>query len=62
MQLLPDVRVQAVRPGRFAVGSRLTSLDSLALTQYRTGTLTDALAARTHYGPGQLSSTNSDRE
>ncbi|WP_133271628.1 TonB-dependent receptor [Hymenobacter radiodurans] len=61
VQLLPDVRVQAARPGRFAVGSRLTSIDSLALSQYRTGTLTDVLAARTplfikNYGPGQLSS------
>lgn len=60
-QLLPDVRVQGVRPGRFAVGSRLTSIDSLALSQYRTGTLSDVLAARTplyikNYGPGQLSS------
>ncbi|MBC6606277.1 TonB-dependent receptor [Hymenobacter sp. BT188] len=61
VQVLPDVRVQAARPGRFAVGSRLTTIDSLALTQYRTGTLTDVLAARTplfikNYGPGQLSS------
>lgn len=61
IQMLPDVRVQAARPGRFAVGSRLTTIDSLALSQYRTGTLTDVLAARTplfikNYGPGQLSS------
>lgn len=59
VQALPGVRVQGTQPGRFAVGSRRTSLDSLALRQAATGTLADALALRTplylkNYGPGQL--------
>ncbi|MBC6990904.1 TonB-dependent receptor plug domain-containing protein [Hymenobacter sp. BT491] len=59
--VLPAVRVQAVPLSRFAVGSRVTSIDSATLAQYRSGTLTDVLAARTplyikNYGPGQLSS------
>ncbi len=58
VQVLPGVRVEGVRPGRFAVGSRVTALDSVALA--RTGaTLAEALAANTtlylkEYGPGQL--------
>ncbi|RSK51154.1 TonB-dependent receptor [Hymenobacter rigui] len=61
VQQLPTVRIPGVRPERFAVGSRRLMLDSLALTNYRTGTLTDALSARTaiylkNYGPGQLAS------
>ncbi|RPD49876.1 TonB-dependent receptor [Hymenobacter sediminis] len=60
-QHLPLVRVPGVRPDRFAVGSRRFTLDSLALTTYRTGTLADVLNARTalylkNYGPGQLAS------
>ena len=60
VQALPDVRVQGVRLNRFAVGSRVLTLDSTALAPYRTGTLTDVLSARTplylkNYGPGQLS-------
>ncbi|SHI71984.1 iron complex outermembrane recepter protein [Hymenobacter daecheongensis DSM 21074] len=58
---LPAVRVQGVAPGRFAVGSRVTQLDSLALALSRSGTLADVLASRTplylkNYGPGQLAS------
>lgn len=58
---LPAVRVAGLRPTRFAVGSRQLVLDSLGLNNYRTGTLADALGARTaiylkNYGPGQLSS------
>jgi vitamin B12 transporter len=58
---LGEVRVQAVRPSRFAVGSRQVVLDSLALAQYRGGTLAELLEARTplyfkNYGPGQLAS------
>jgi vitamin B12 transporter len=61
IQRLPTVRVAGVRMERFAVGSRRLALDSLALTNYRTGTLTDVLGARTaiylkNYGPGQLAS------
>ncbi|MCA8831762.1 TonB-dependent receptor [Hymenobacter pini] len=61
IQHLPVVHVPGTRPERFAVGSRRIPLDSLALATYRTGTLTDALSARTaiylkNYGPGQLSS------
>ncbi|MET4105429.1 TonB-dependent receptor [Hymenobacter sp. UYP22] len=61
VQRLPTVRISGVRVERFAVGSRRFSLDSLALTTYRTGTLTDVLSARTavylkNYGPGQLAS------
>jgi vitamin B12 transporter len=58
---LPEARVRAVRPSRFAVGSRQWAVDSLALSQYRTGTVADVLQARTlayikNYGPGQLAS------
>jgi vitamin B12 transporter len=58
---LPEARVRAVRPSRFAVGSPQWAIDSLALSQYRTGTVADVLAARTpayikNYGPGQLAS------
>ena len=60
-QQLPTVRVAGLRPTRFAVGSRQLTLDSVALNSYRSGTLADALGARTaiylkNYGPGQLSS------
>ncbi|MDF7813074.1 TonB-dependent receptor [Hymenobacter sp. YC55] len=60
VQQLPNVRVPGVRLSRFAVGSRDLTLDSTALAPYRSGTLTDALSARTplylrNYGPGQLS-------
>ncbi|MBD2714391.1 TonB-dependent receptor plug domain-containing protein [Microvirga sp. STR05] len=61
VQRLPAVRVQGVRPSRFAVGSRVTAvLDSGAVLP--TGsTLAEALASRTplylkEYGPGQLAS------
>ena len=58
---LPEARVRAVRPERFAVGSTQWVIDSLALNQYRTGTVADVLATRTpayikNYGPGQLAS------
>ncbi len=58
---LPEARVRAVRPSRFAVGTAQWAVDSLALSQYRAGTVADALAARTpayirNYGPGQLAS------
>ena len=61
VQRLPAVRVAGLQPSRFAVGSRRLTLDSLALNNYRTGTLTDVLSARTalylkNYGPGQLAS------
>jgi iron complex outermembrane receptor protein len=60
-RVLPTVQVQALRPTRYAAGSRITSLDSVALAPYQTGTVADALAARTplyikNYGPGQLAS------
>ena len=58
---LPEARVRAVQPSRFAVGTTRWGLDSLALSEYRGGTVADALAARTpayikNYGPGQLAS------
>jgi iron complex outermembrane receptor protein len=58
---LGEVRVRPVRPSRFAVGTRQVVLDSLALAQYRGGTLVELLEARTplyfkNYGPGQLAS------
>ncbi|MCB2376227.1 TonB-dependent receptor [Hymenobacter sp. BT635] len=61
MQQLPAVRVQGTKPGRFAVGSHVTTIDSVALAQYRNGTVADILSARTpiyikNYGPGQLAS------
>jgi iron complex outermembrane receptor protein len=60
VQALPAVRVQGIPPGRFAVGSRTTALDSAALARTG-GTLAEALAAHTtlylkEYGPGQLAS------
>ncbi|WP_375436994.1 TonB-dependent receptor plug domain-containing protein [uncultured Hymenobacter sp.] len=60
VQQLPTVRVPGIRLSRFAVGSRVLTLDSTALAPYRSGTLTEALSARTplylkNYGPGQLS-------
>jgi vitamin B12 transporter len=58
---LPEAQVRAVRPSRFAVGTSQWAVDSLALGQYRTGTVADVLQARTpayikNYGPGQLAS------
>ncbi|GAA4356275.1 TonB-dependent receptor [Hymenobacter saemangeumensis] len=60
-QRLAEVRVRAVRPEQFAVGTRRLSPDSLVLSQYRGGTVADVLQARStlyikNYGPGQLSS------
>lgn len=56
---LAEVQVRAVRTEQFAVGSNRLELDSAVLAQYRGGTLTDVLLARTplalkSYGPGQL--------
>ncbi|WP_375416988.1 TonB-dependent receptor plug domain-containing protein [uncultured Hymenobacter sp.] len=56
---LAEVRVQAIRPERFAVGTRRLTLDSATLSQFRGASLADALLARTplalkSYGPGQL--------
>jgi iron complex outermembrane receptor protein len=56
---LPEARVRAVRPERFAVGSQRLELDSAVLAQYRGGTVADVLGARSdlyikNYGPGQL--------
>ena len=56
---LAEVRVRAVGPERFAVGSRRLELDSAVLAQYRGATLAEVLQARTplvlkNYGPGQL--------
>ena len=56
---LTEVRVQAIGPERFAVGSRRLELDSAVLAQYRGATLAEVLQARTplvlkNYGPGQL--------
>ena len=56
---LAEVRVRAVGPERFAVGSRRMELDSAVLAQYRGATLADVLQTRTplalkNYGPGQL--------
>ena len=58
-QRLAEVRVRALRPERFAVGSRRLDIDSAALAQYRGGSVADVLQARTplalkNYGPGQL--------
>ncbi|RTQ53252.1 TonB-dependent receptor [Hymenobacter gummosus] len=60
-RVLPTVQVQALRPARYAAGSRFTSLDSAALAPYRSSTVAEALSARTPlylrtYGPGQLAS------
>ncbi|MVN75844.1 TonB-dependent receptor [Hymenobacter sp. HMF4947] len=56
---LPEAQVRAVRPERFAVGSRRLEVDSAVLAQYRGGTATDVLGSRLglyikNYGPGQL--------
>ena len=56
---LGEVRVRAVGPERFAVGSTRTELDSTVLAQYRGSNLAEVLQARTplalkYYGPGQL--------
>ncbi|WP_354584074.1 TonB-dependent receptor [Hymenobacter sp. UYCo722] len=56
---LGEVRVRAVGPERFAVGSTRTVLDSAVLAQYRGSSLAEVLQARTplalkYYGPGQL--------
>ena len=56
---LGEVRVRAVGPERFAVGSRRLELDSAVLSQYRGASLVEVLQARTplalkSYGPGQL--------
>ena len=56
---LAEVRVRAVGPERFAVGSTRTELDSAVLAQYRGSSLAEVLQARTplalkYYGPGQL--------
>ncbi|MCI1188199.1 TonB-dependent receptor [Hymenobacter sp. DH14] len=56
---LGEVRVRAIGPERFAVGSTLTELDSAVLAQYRGSNLAEVLQARTplalkYYGPGQL--------
>jgi len=58
---LPEARIRAVGPERFAVGSRRLALDSLTLAQYRGASLAEALQARSplyikSYGPGQLAS------
>lgn len=58
---LPEAQVRAVRPSRFAIGSRRLVLDSTALAQYRGAALVELLEARTplyikNYGPGQLAS------
>lgn len=58
-QRLAEVRVRAVRPEQFALGSRHYEADSAALSQFRGGTVAELLAARTplalkNYGPGQL--------
>ena len=59
--LLPTVEVAGSRPSRFAIGTRVLALDSAALSQFRSATVADALAARTpiyfkNYGAGQLAS------
>ena len=56
---LPEARVRAVRPERFAVGSQRVEVDSAVLAQYRGGTAADVLGSRLglyikNYGPGQL--------
>ena len=56
---LGEVRVRAIGPERFAVGSTRTELDSAVLAQYRGSSLAEVLLARTplalkYYGPGQL--------
>ena len=56
---LGEVRVRAIGPERFAVGSARTELDSAVLAQYRGSSLAEVLQARTplalkYYGPGQL--------
>lgn len=56
---LAEVRVRAIGPERFAVGSQRLELDSAVLAQYRGSNLAEVLQARTplilkYYGPGQL--------
>ena len=58
---LAEVRVRAVGPERFAVGSRHHEADSITLSQFRGGTVAELLQERTpmyikNYGPGQLAS------
>ncbi len=58
---LPEVAVLAERARPYAIGTTRYALDSAALSQFRGGTLAEALAARTplyfkSYGPGQLAS------
>ncbi|UOG74323.1 TonB-dependent receptor [Hymenobacter tibetensis] len=60
IQSLPNVRVQGIHLSRFAVGSRVSTLDSSAFA-ITGSTVADALAVRTplylkEYGPGQLAS------
>lgn len=55
---LGEVQVRVARSERFAVGSRRLELDSATLSQFRGGTVADALQARSplylkNYGPGQ---------
>lgn len=61
VQALPSVRVQGIRPSRFAVGSRVTSVLDSGVVLPTGATLAEALASRTalylkEYGPGQLAS------
>ena len=58
---LAEVRVRAIGPSRFAIGSRHYTADSVTLSQYRNGTVAELLQERTplyikSYGPGQLAS------
>ncbi len=56
---LGEVRVRALGPEQFAVGSTRVVLDSAVLAQYQGSSVAEVLAARTplalkNYGPGQL--------
>ena len=56
---LGEVRVRALGPEQFAVGSTRMVLDSAELAQYRGGSVAEVLQARTplalkNYGPGNL--------
>ncbi|MDQ2772004.1 MAG: TonB-dependent receptor, partial [Bacteroidota bacterium] len=56
---LGEVRVRALGPEQFAVGSTRVVLDSAVLAQYRGSSVAEVLQARTplalkNYGPGQL--------
>lgn len=60
-QSMQEIIVTAKRPERFSPGSRITTIDTIALQWYKTGSLSDILQMSLpvylkSYGPGMLSS------